>query len=76
MGAAISSRTGQEDTMCIFQKCKIEIYTETPQLWPLYAKSEEETDGERRHRMFEERKARRLENKARNKLADPIHWRK
>lgn len=60
--------------MCIFQKQKFEVYTEQPQLWPLYQASEEETDAERRHRMFVERKARRLENTERNKLADPIHW--
>lgn len=60
--------------MCIFQKCKVEIYTETPQLWPLYQASPEETDKERRHRMFEERKARREENKARNQSVDPIDW--
>lgn len=60
--------------MCIFQKKKVEYYTEEPQLWPLYQASEEETDKERRSRMFVERKARREENKARNQSADPINW--
>lgn len=57
--------------MCIFQKAKIEIYTEQPQLWPLYFE-EGESNKHHRSRMFVERKKRREENKARNQLADPI----
>lgn len=60
--------------MCIFQKFKIEYYTERLQLWPIYQENEQETEAARRRRMFIERTERRQENKELNKRKNPIQW--
>lgn len=67
--------------MCIFQKVKIEIYSEQPRLAPMYYLPGE-TEGEHRSRMYAERKKRREENIRLNKEGkiashqrpDSRHW--
>lgn len=65
---AIAAPVRKVETMCELMK-RIQIYTEKPQLWPIYSiydHLQPQTEAQRRQWMFAERKKRKEENIKKN----------